>query len=136
MYHRAILASLIVCSSLATAALAAVLPPIEKVDGVVPARAAFDDAKRDRPIEVRSKDDAAKYFGDDDLKKLLEKVNFEKQFVLVFAWRGSGRDRLEYTVAESFPEQIFFTIKRGLTRDLRSHTAVYVLRSNVRWSVK
>ena len=63
-------------------------------------------------------------------------VDFEKQFLLVLAWQGSGGDRLNYTVAESFPEQIFFSMKRGLTRDLRPHMQVYALRSNVRWSIQ
>ncbi len=62
-----------------------------------------------------------------------EQVDFEKQIVLVFAWRGSGQDKLDYVVAESFPEQITFTYRPGRTRDLRPHVYAYALRSNVAW---
>ena len=39
-------------------------------------------------------------------------------------------------IAESYPEQVFFTYKPGRTRDLRPHVYVFALRSNVKWSVK
>lgn len=136
LFVKPLVVPLFVTMLLVNAAQAEILPPIFNVKGVSPNRKAFDDAKRTTPIEIRSKDDAAKYFEPGDLKTLLAKVDFKKQFVLVFAWRGSGGDRLSYSVAESFPEQIFFAIQPGRTRDLRSHTAVYALRSNVKWSVK
>jgi hypothetical protein len=56
--------------------------------------------------------------------------------VLVFAWKGSGQDKIEYTVAESYPEQIQFVYQRGRTRDLRTHFKIFVLRANVKWSAK
>jgi hypothetical protein len=62
-----------------------------------------------------------------------KKVDFTRQVVLAFAWRGSGRDKLTSTIAESFPEQIFFKFRPGRTRDLRSHIHIYALRSNVTW---
>ena len=111
------------------------LPPIKQLSGVSPARGVFKTTTRGKPIVIKSEKDAAKHFTGDDLAKLKKQVDFEKQFVLVFAWRGSGGDRLTFNVAESFPEQIFFSLKRGRTRDLRSHVKVYVLRSNVKWKV-
>jgi hypothetical protein len=112
------------------------LPPIASIDDVKPQPLAFDAAKRDAPLVIRTADDAAKYFDEDALARLNEQVDFEKQFVLVFAWRGSGQDRLAYAVAESFPEQIFFTLTPGRTKDLRPHVHVYALRSNVKWNVR
>jgi hypothetical protein len=50
----------------------------------------------------------------------------------VFAWRGSGQDKMTYTIAESFPEQITFKILPGRTRDLRSHLKIYASRKNVK----
>ena len=85
-----------------------------------------------KPTVLRSADDAAKHFDEDALKKM----DFKKQIVLIFAWQGSGQDKLSYTVAESFPEQITFSRKPGLTRDLRQHVQVFALRSNVKWSVQ
>ena len=93
-------------------------------------------ASAQQPIVLKSEDDAAKYFGKDALETLGKDVDFKKQFVLVFAWQGSGGDKLSFAVAESFPEQIFFSLQPGLTRDLRTHTHVYALRSNVKWSAK
>ncbi len=41
-----------------------------------------------------------------------------------------------HAVAESFPEQITFTLTPGKTFDLRSHVKLYVVRNNVKWSAK
>ncbi len=109
------------------------LPPIKAVKDAKPQASAFDAASRDKPLVIRSEDDAAKHFSEDDLAMLKNQVDFDKQFVLVFAWKGSGQDRLDYEVLESFPEQIVFKYKPGLTRDLRPHVHTYVLRSNVKW---
>lgn len=103
---------------------------------VRPDASAFKDAGRNKPIVIRSEKEAAKYFSGKALADLQKEVSFEKQIVLVFAWRGSGQDRLSYAVAESFPEQITFTLTPGRTKDLRPHVHVYALRSNVKWSVR
>ena len=63
-------------------------------------------------------------------------VDFEKQVVLVFAWRGSGQDRFRYAATKDQPAQIKFSYQPGMTRDLRPHVKVYVLKSGVKWSVK
>ena len=67
---------------------------------------------------------------------LIKAVDFKTQDLLVFAWQGSGGDKLEYTVAESFPEQVRFMLKRGLTKDLRTHMKLFAVRKNVTWSAK
>ena len=103
---------------------------------VTPEKSVFKNSVWNKPIVIKSAKDAAKHFGKDAIKKLGKEVDFKKQFLLVFAWQGSGSDKLSYAVAESFPEQIFFSLKHGLTRDLREHTHIYALRSNVSWSVK
>jgi len=97
---------------------------------VKPTKVAF--GKWSQPTVLRTAEEAAKHFGE----KPLEGVDFKKQIVLLFAWQGSGGDKLEYVVAESFPEQIMFSMKPGLTRDLRQHVHVFALRSNVKWSIK
>lgn len=89
-----------------------------------------------KPMVLRSAGDAEKVFDKDALAALSKKVDFKKQFVLVFAWFGSGGDKLEYTIAESFPEQITFSLKPGLTDDIRPHVQVFALRSNVRTSIR
>jgi hypothetical protein len=103
---------------------------------VVPEKSVFKNSAWNKPIIIKSSEDAAKHFSKDVLKTLVTAVDFKKQFLLVFAWKGSGRDKLSYNVAESYPEQISFSLKPGRTRDLRPHTNVYALRSNVKWHVK
>lgn len=107
--------------------------PIKEIVDAKPNAAIFRNATLNRPLVLRSKSDAGKHFVNNQLEKLQQHVNFEKQIVLVFAWRGSGQDKLTYEIAESFPEQIFFRSRPGRTRDLRPHIHVYVLRSNVVW---
>ena len=96
----------------------------------------FKNSNFNKPIVVKSKEEAAKHLSKEATAALVKAVDFKKQVVLVFAWRGSGGDQLNYTVAESFPEQITFSRQFGRTRDLRPHAKVFALRSNVKWSVK
>jgi hypothetical protein len=103
---------------------------------VTPEKSVFKNSAWDKPIVIKSPDEAAKHFGKDALATLAREVDFKKQLVLVFAWRGSGGDKLEYRVLESFPEQIPFSLRPGVTDDIRAHSRVFALRSNVRWSVK
>ena len=115
--------------------MASAQEPIESIK-VKPESSIFKNSNFNKPIVVKSKEEAAKHFGKKAVASLVKAVDFKKQFVLIFAWRGSGGDQLNYTVAESFPEQISFSRQFGRTRDLRSHTKVFALRSNVKWSVQ
>jgi hypothetical protein len=109
--------------------------PIDEIRGLRPEPAVFKAAQRGKPIELRSGEEAQKFFTGDALESLKKQVDFAQQFVLIFAWRGSGQDKLKYDVAESYPEQVTFRVIPGRTRDLRPHVHVFSLRSNVRWSV-
>jgi len=112
-----------------------VVEPIVELK-VAPGKSVFKNSAWDKPIVIKSQDEAASYFGKDALEVIGAKVDFMKQIVLVFAWQGSGGDKLTYVVAESFPEQVQFSLRPGVTDDLRSHSRVFALRSNVKWSVK
>ena len=112
------------------AAPAPVGPAITKVD-IRPSKIEF--SRWNTPVELTSLEDAKKHFEGDALDQLKVKVDFGNQIVLVFAWRGSGQDKLDYVVMESFPEQIAFSYRPGRTRDLRPHVHVFALRSNVKW---
>jgi hypothetical protein len=109
--------------------------PIKQLD-VKPVKINWEKAVWDQPTAVKTLDEAEKLFDKEGLELVKKSVDFDKQIVLVFAWRGSGQDKLTYVIQESFPEQIPFSLKRGLTRDLKSHVMVYVLRQNVKWSTK
>ena len=103
---------------------------------VNPEKTVFKDSVWSKPLVLKSADDAGKHFGKDALEALTKQVDFKKQIVLVFAWQGSGGDKLEYQILESFPEQVPFSLKPGETDDIRPHVRVFALRSNVRWSIR
>ena len=105
-------------------------PAITKVD-IRPSKIEF--SRWNTPVELRSLEDAKKHFEGDALDQLKAKVDFGNHTLLVFAWRGSGQDKLDYVVMESFPEQIAFSRRPGRTRDLRPHVHVFALRSNAKW---
>ena len=109
------------------------IPPIQKIGKVLPLRGVFQKGALKKPLVIKSAEDAAKHFDGKNLAAIKKQVDFEQQFVLIFAWRGSGGDRLNYAVLESYPEQIVFKHKRGRTRDLRPHLYIYALRNNVTW---
>lgn len=111
-------------------------PAVIELDAPRPNRAAWEGATWKKPLVLKSEKDAAEYFDGDELAKWTKLVDFKKQVAVVFVWRGSGQDRIEAAVAESYPEQVFFTYKPGRTRDLRQHVRAYALRSNVTWSVR
>ncbi len=108
--------------------------PIKQIS-VTPNQAAFQGARTPPgALLIKTAQEAGEFFDAAQLEKLVDQVDFNKQQVLVFAWQGSGQDRLTFEVAESYPEQIFFRFKAGRTRDLRSHTQVFSLRANVSWT--
>ncbi|HIM31025.1 MAG TPA: hypothetical protein EYG57_15940 [Planctomycetes bacterium] len=110
------------------------IDPIEAIRGAFPAKPSVYLATKGRsPIVVRSARELAKHISEEQLAKFQDKLDWQKQQVLIFAWRGSGQDRLEFDVLESFPEQIVFRYLPGRTRDLRPHLHLFVLRSNVKW---
>jgi hypothetical protein len=112
------------------------LPPVKQLEKVSPKRSVLEGADWKKPLVLKSMDEAARHFDAEELADLRKQVDFAQQFVLLFAWRGSGQDRLDAAVAESYPEQIFFRFTPGRTRDLQEHVRVFGLRSNVQWSVK
>ena len=107
--------------------------PIEELEKASLTEAAMKEATVRAPVLIESKEAAKKYLSGDTLKKV-QTLDFTKKKVIAFFWRGSGQDKLEYVVAESFPEQIMFSLKRGRTRDLRQHSKVYILRKNVSYN--
>ncbi|MDP6634560.1 MAG: hypothetical protein QGG42_06665 [Phycisphaerae bacterium] len=122
-----------VLAALLPPVIASAAPPIQAIKGVTPKPGIFRTASRDKPLVIRSAKEAGEHFPGPAVIALNKQVDFTQQVVLVFAWRGSDQDRLSYSVAESFPEQVFFKFRPGRTRDLRAHMKIFALRSNVRW---
>ena len=74
------------------AGMASAQEPIESIK-VKPESSIFKNSNFNKPIVVKSKEEAAEHFGKKTIAALVKAVDFKKQFVLVFAWRGSGGDR-------------------------------------------
>jgi hypothetical protein len=124
-------------ASTALAAKPAETPALQELPNLETKEAVFKASSATKPIVLKTEKEAADYFTADELTKLGKRhVDFKDQIILIFAWQGSGQDKLSYSIAESFPEQITFTYAPGRTKDLRSHIQIFALRANVTWSAK
>jgi hypothetical protein len=86
--------------------------------------------KATEPTAIASADDLAKNAvvgtAAEEIKK---QIDFEKQKLLVFAWSGSGGDRITASIgADSDGKSIVFAeYLPGKTRDLRQHVKLYAV---------
>ena len=82
-----------------------------------------------KPAEIKSAEELAKspLFGAGAADKLAKHVDFAKQKLVVFAWSGSGQDKLagEFTTGKGPLARFGYT--PGKTRDLRQHFVVFVV---------
>ena len=61
----------------------------------------------------------------DDIK---EQIDFNKQKLLVFAWHGSGQDRMTASIgAEGKDLIVFVEFLPGKTKDFRPHTRLFAV---------
>lgn len=109
-------------------------PVVEKLE-VTAEAAVFDDASRNRPLELTSADQAKAYFSEAQLAALNGMVDWDSQRVLVFAWRGSGQDKLATDVEQGDDgPSVKFIYTPGLTRDLRPHVYIFAIQNGVEWT--
>lgn len=83
-----------------------------------------------KPTEIKSADELAKspLFAKADAEKVKKEVNFEKEKLVVFAWSGSGQDRVAGTLVTADKKATAtFVFTPGATLDLRSHAKLFVL---------
>src|SRR4029077_10617029 len=92
----------------------------------------------DVPKSATSMDELNKLIEDEKTRNRLAKVvNFDKQKLLIFVWRGSGQDLLEVTgVKDGKEPEITFTATRGRTKDLRAHLHLFVVPKEATWKVE
>ncbi|VTR90857.1 unnamed protein product [Gemmata massiliana] len=88
-----------------------------------------DGGKATEPAEIKSAEDLAKSpvlkDAADDVKKA---VDFSKEKLLVFAWAGSGGDKVALAgETKDGKTALTLTYTRGLTRDLRQHVKLFVV---------
>jgi hypothetical protein len=76
------------------------------------------------PTEIKTADELAKSEAlKDAADEIKKQVDFAKEKLVFFAWRGSGQDK----IAPDEKAAGTFTYTRGLTRDLRMHTKLFVV---------
>lgn len=104
------------------------ISPIIEITGVRTNETVFDKSSAMKPLQIRNKEELKEYLAPGQIGNF-DQVNFDRQQVLIFAWRGSGQDKLSYTVES--PKDVKFSLQRGRTRDLRSHVKIYAVRLDV-----
>lgn len=57
-------------------------------------------------------------------------VNFDAEQVVIFAWNGSGQDKIEY---EKIDDVYHFVYKRGKTKDLKQHLKIVSVPKKNEW---
>lgn len=75
------------------------------------------------PIVLNSMEDALKHLSRESMKKI--DVDFEIYNVVIFAWQGSGQDRLSGRFSRRKGAAAVFSYNPGRTEDLRTHSAIY-----------
>lgn len=100
----------------------------EAIDSILQneeAKTALD--KLNAPILLKSMEDALKHLTRDSMEKITDAVDFETQQLAIFAWQGSGQDRLTGMLAAGDGAATRFHYTPGMTKDLKRHSAVYVM---------
>lgn len=108
---------------------------LSPLENAVPNQSAFKDGSPLVPKQIKTAEDIVKYFGKEQAKVIGKKVDLKRQMILVFAWRGSGGDQLDYDLAKSKPPIYRFRFVHGETDDLRKHAYVYVAGLKAKWTV-
>lgn len=108
---------------------------VRRLEGLTLELEAQRTIERDKPVEIASADQAAKYFAGADLQKLLADADFRKERVLIVRWTGSSDDEVAWAADPADPRKIVLRIARGRTRDIRLHHRIFAVGSNLNWSL-
>ena len=88
------------------------------------------------PLVIASAAELAQVYKSPTRERIAKHVAFAKQQLLLFRWRGSGRDRLAPQVREAEEgAAVTFQYTPGMTRDLRPHCRLFALRKGVPWEL-
>jgi hypothetical protein len=91
----------------------------------------------DKPHPIAADDDLKKFITDAPTrKKILESVDFNTHVLLLFAWQGSGGDRVAAKIVEEAPKEVRFTMKAGATDDIRQNVQLFAVAKETRWTAK
>ncbi|MFQ3593539.1 MAG: hypothetical protein SNJ82_10205 [Gemmataceae bacterium] len=87
-----------------------------------------EDAKFS-PIVIRTKAQLEKAIDNKAVRaEILKAVNWDQDYLVIFAWSGSGGDQVRFEVTKSDKgSEVVFRRRLGLTDDLREHRKVFAL---------
>ncbi len=94
--------------------------------------------KVDQPLVINNAEELAKEFDNKEVQaKINAVVDLSKERLIVFTWSGSGKDQLQLVSGDTMNNgNTLFAYKRGLTRDLRQHTHIYVMPQGTKFDVR
>jgi hypothetical protein len=88
----------------------------------------------DKPRVINSERELEQVFTNQTVQDQLNRaVNFNQQKLLLFAWSGSGGDRLDHKVEG---QEVVFQFKPGVTKDLRAHVELFALAKDTPYQVE
>jgi hypothetical protein len=90
------------------------------------------------PTTIASMEELAKAFPDNPeaVTKIKDQVDFAKSKLVLFAWSGSGGDKLGFQTEKGDKGlEVTFLYQPGLTRDLRGHTHLFAVPRDSTWKV-
>ncbi|MEZ6055739.1 MAG: hypothetical protein R3C01_03450 [Planctomycetaceae bacterium] len=88
------------------------------------------------PIVLKNSEELAKLITDKKvLDEIVERVDFDKEWLAFFRWNGSGQDRVTVQVTrdEQGVERVTFPYQPGRTKDLREHAALFAVPHDVKF---
>lgn len=86
-------------------------------------------------IPMESFEDAAKYLNRASIESLDGKIDFQKDKLLLFAWKGSESDNFYVSPLISRPPEAKFTYNPGQDEKLKTHVKIFALQKDAKWSV-
>ena len=104
--------------------------PVKELKELTVKESAFRHARPPHPSAVRSDDEAEAIFEGESLAAFRKEVDFSKEQAVVFAWQGSGQDRIK---ADNGKAGMLFDYEPGRTRDLRQQSSFFPKRIRGRW---
>ena len=93
----------------------------------------FEKGSVSKPKMIASAEDLDKAIPKADAIK--KKVDFSKDKLLLFAWGGSGGDKLTAKLSDD-GKTVVFTYKAGLTRDFRRHVHLCAMPKNAEFKLE
>jgi hypothetical protein len=90
-----------------------------------------------KPTRITSADELAKALPDKAWQeRIANQVDFAKEYLLLFAWAGSGQDKLTFQAWQAIVPGVEFVYTEGRTDDLRSHFRLFAVAKNLIWQVR